>query len=320
MLKGYLCLAAVLLVSCLSPEEDPPPYSLALSGVYRGDHGGITRTRGVASELILNPDGTFRHFLIDSNSATFTSKGKWKTSNKEMVWTQIARSYFYHGAFRIWDTLSAPDTSYLRNVTDSGFERLEATWDTQFVSTVQWVRYHRFPAAISLPQGTFTYTETYRNGIDTSLIDTAETRLEIARSGPFVQKIFTNGGLTSMDVDSLWIQAGTFLITSRNRYCSYDSAGSFCGNSAFDFEYVARLAHIEGGAFDLWIPPGTSYQEIGYWAEFRKAPSLTSGISFVPEAADGTDSHLIPPSIGLYVPHFHDSKEKVDHSGSAGHP
>ena len=270
--KVFLCIAAALLVSCLSPEEDPPPKGFAMTGTFRGDHGAITRLRGFESELIINADGTFRFFLIDSNTATFTFKGKWKGAEREMVWTDIARSYVYHGAFRVWDSLAAPDTSYLRNVTDSGFERLEATLDVKYVSTIQWIRYRRIPAENPLPEGAYIFRETYRNGVDTTLTDTALTRLEIARNGSYIQKIFTNGILTSSDADSQWTQAGTFLITSRNHYCSYESDASYCGDSPLDFEFVARLSHPEENAFRLWIPQGTSFQPFAYWADFRKAP------------------------------------------------
>jgi hypothetical protein len=220
----------------------------------------------------VNTDGTFRYFQIDSNTAVFTSKGKWKIGKEEMVWSGISRSYFYHGAFRKWDTLTSPDTSYLRKVTDSGFERLEATYDSQFASTAQWVKYRRLPDPNPLPEGAYVFSETYRNAIDTAVTDTDSTRLEITHEGSYVQKLFTNGILASMDVDSQWTQVGNYLITSRNRYCSYDTGSSYCGDSPADFEYVARLEDIEEKGFHVWIPAGSSIQGVSFWADFRKAP------------------------------------------------
>lgn len=42
--------------------------------------------------------------------------------------------------------------------------------------------------------------------------------------------------------------------------------------------------------------------------------SLTSSIPMGPEEDDGTDSHVLPPGFGVFMPHHHDSKEKSDHT------
>lgn len=259
------------LASCLSPDEKAPDVQV-LRGTYRGDHGPMTRIRGLESELILDGNGSYRYFLIDSNTAVYTSKGKWKTSEGEMIWTGIARSFLYHGVFKIWDTLAASDTSYLRNVTEAGFERLEATVDSQYASVIQWVKYRRIPDAKPLPEGAFHFSEFYLDGIDTSITDTALIRLEINHNGPYVQSIFHNGKLYSTDVDSQWTQAGSFVVTTSNHYCSYDGGSPYCGKSPSDFEYVARLANIGDTAFHLWLGRDFTFQLFPYWADFRKTP------------------------------------------------
>ena len=271
MRKALFGFAIASLMSCLSPVEDATngPHLL---GVYRGDYGAMTRLHGLESELILRLDGTYRFFLVDSNTAVYTSKGGWKAKGNEMVWTGVARSPLYHGVFRIWDTLAAADTSYIRNVTDRGFERLEATVDTLYAPVVQWVKYRQIPAEKPLPEGAFQFTETYLDGIDTTIVDTAVTRLEITRGGPYIQHIFHNGKLYSTDVDSQWTQAGSFVVTSHNHFCSYETDDPYCGDGPSDFEYVARLSDIGDTGFHLWLTRDFTFLLSPYWADFRKAP------------------------------------------------
>jgi hypothetical protein len=232
----------------------------------------MTRIHGMESELILNEDGTFRYFQIDSNTAFYTAKGEWKATGKDMAWSRVSRSYLYHGGFKIWDTLASPDTSYLRNVADSGFERLEVSTDTLYVSVLRWVTYRRITPAGPLPRGTFEFSETYRDGVDTTRTDTGLTRLEITHDGPYVQRIFLNGAVSMTDVDSLWTQAGTFLITTRNRHCEYETGYTACSDAPSDYEYVARLSDVGDTAFHLWIAPDFTYQPRPFWAKFQRVP------------------------------------------------
>jgi hypothetical protein len=242
------------------------------TGTYRGDHGDITRLHAVESELILSENGTFRYFLINANTAYFTAKGRWSATDQNMAWTRVARSYLYHGGFKIWDTLAAPDTSYLRNLTDSGFERLEVTFDTLDVSVIRWVTYHRISPVKALTEGSYEYTETYRDGYDTTLTDTGRTRLEITRNGPYVQRLFQNGIPSMTDVDSAWTQAGSFLITTRNHHCEFEPGFTACSDAPFDYEYVAQLSEVGDTTFQLWIAPDFTYQPSPYWATLHKAP------------------------------------------------
>jgi hypothetical protein len=266
-----LGLALPLLSACMSATENPPPAS-PQAGTYRGDHGDMTRLHGFESELILDGDGAFRYFQIDSNTAFFTAKGKWGSTENGMIWKGIARSYLYHGGFKIWDTLAAPDTSFIRKLTDSGFERLEVTFDTQYVSVLRWVDYHLVSPANLLPEGTFESSETYRDGVDTNLTDTGLTHLEITRNGQYIQKIFRNGEPLMTDVDSEWTQAGTFLITTRNHHCEFEPGYTACSDAPFDYEYVARLDQVGSTAFHFWMSTDFTYQPSPYWAKFEKAP------------------------------------------------
>ncbi len=269
MRKFLFGLAIPALTACLFNEGEPSR-AHPQSGVYKGDHGEMTRMEGLESELILDADGTFRYFRINSNTATYTSKGSWKAGEKTMIWSGVARSYYYHGSFRYWDTVGTADTSYIRNVTESGFERLEVTWDTLFVPVARWIQYRRFTPENPLPEGTFEYEETYRYGVDTTLMVTGLTRLKIDRNGMYVQHIYRDGVLDMMDVDSAWIQAGSHLITGRNRHCGYDSGFVDCSNAPFDYEYVARLSDVGETGFRLWMGPDFTYQPSPHWAEFRK--------------------------------------------------
>ena len=256
--------------ACLSPT-DTPPSPKPLPGVYRGDHG-TTWTRGLESELILDSHGAFRFFLIDSNTAFYTAKGEWKATEKEMVWSRTSRSYLYHGGFRVWDTLAFPDTSYLRKVSDSGFERLEVASDSHFVSVLRWVEYRRIPPMTPLAAGMYEFRETYRDGVDTAVIDTGLTRLDISRDGPYVQRLFQNSKPTFTDSDSFWTQAGTFLITSRNHHCAHEDGKDICSDAPDEYEYVARLDRVTQSAFRLWIAPDFTFQPEPFWAAFSLEP------------------------------------------------
>ena len=273
MRRMLLIVAAASLAGCFLGTEDPSPPRLS-PGAYRGNHGQLTRLHDLESELVLDPDGTFRYFQIDSNTAYFTAKGKWKAQGNSMEWSGVSRSYLYHGGFGLWDTLASPDTSYLRNITDSGFERLETTYDTQFVSVVRWIPYRLFEAEADLPAGKFEYRETYRNGVDSTLTDTALTRLEITRDGRFLQDTFLNGVLTMTDVDSQWTQRGHYLITSHNRHCEYQYDPEYiaCGDSSPGFEFIARIGEVDEDGFRLWISPDHTRLESPYWVEPVKIP------------------------------------------------
>lgn len=263
--------AIPVLSSCLFTVDHTPP-TLPLAGTYHGDHGVMTRTYGLESELILDGNGTFRYFLIDSNTAFYTSKGRWKATENDMVWTGVARSYLYHGSFRMWDTGAIPDTSFLRNVSDSGFERLEVTYDTLFISVLRWVGYRLISPEQPLPEGTFEFKETYPDGVDPTLTVTGLTRLELTRNGRYTQQVFRNGVLNMEDVDTLWTQAGTHLITAGNRHCEFEPGYTSCSDAPSDYEYVARLSNVGDTAFYLWMAPSFTYQPSPFWAAFQRAP------------------------------------------------
>lgn len=271
MRKFIFGLAIPLLSACLSSTDNPEP-ARPTAGAYSGDHGVMTRIHGLESELILDESGAFRYFLIDSNTALYTAKGRWGASDKDMVWTGVARSYLYHGGFRTWDTLAFPDTAFLRNVTDSGFERLEVTYDTLYISVLRWIRYHRIAPVNPLPEGTFDFSETYPDGVDPTQTVKGLTRLKIDRNGPYTQQLYRDGVLVSEDVDSLWTQAGTHLITTRNRHCTFEPGYAACGAAPPDYEYVARLDEVGDKAFNLWIAPDFTFQPGPFWADFEKAP------------------------------------------------
>lgn len=263
-----------MLTACLSAvEERATGYPAA--GTYQGDHGTMTRRQGLESELILREDGTFRYFFIDSNTAFQTAKGAWSVEGERMEWKDWSRSYLYHGGFRRWDTADAPDTSLLRNVEESGFERMELTYDTLYAPVIRWIRYTRISPEARLPDGEFEFSEAFRDPVDSNLTIRGSTRLEIARDGHYVQKIYHDGEIVMEEVDSLWSQAGTYLITTRNRHCGYEPGYVSCSSAPPEYEYVARLDQVGEDGFSLWIAPDFSYQPGPHWAAFRKDLTVT---------------------------------------------
>jgi hypothetical protein len=264
-------LAFPVLTACLG-GMDGTTSPWPAPGTYRGDHGPMTDTHGLESELVLGEDGSFRYFFIYRNTAFQTSKGEWSADADRMIWRGMIRANLYHGGFRQWDTAATPDTSILRKMDAFGFERLELSYDSLFGSVIRWVGYRLVTPEAKLPEGAFEYSETYPDPVDTTLTIQGLTRLEFIRDGLYNQKIFQNDYLIMEDVDSSWTQSGTHLITTRNRHCAYEPGYASCGAGPPGYEYIARLSDVGYASFRLWVADDFSFQPGPHWAEFRKTP------------------------------------------------
>lgn len=267
MQKINLCIAIAMVFGCQSPFENSTANQIE-PGNYRGYHGKLTDTYGIETELVLNTEGTFRYFFIEQNTAFQTFKGNWHLNENEMILTRKLRSSLYHGGFRVWDTLETPDTTYLRKVTSNSFERLEVTYDTLFNPIAKWIQYQLFPQENTLSDGNYEFRESFKNGVDTTIIDSAITFLSIYNNKLYTQNILINGEQYMSDTDSSWTQVGSFLITSKNNHCEYEPGYSHCMDASPGYEYIARLTNIHSSHFQLWLAPGYTFQPEPLWADF----------------------------------------------------
>jgi hypothetical protein len=245
-------------------------------GFYRGDYGITGRALGLESEMILDANGSFRYFEIHSNEPFRIARGAWNSSADFMVWTSysLGRAYEDDGMdFDEWSILHA-DTSLLRLITDTSFERLEVTRDTLGHSLRRWIPYQR-AALPGVPAcGRYEYAETYTDFFDTVPI-AGRTFIELHTDGSYHDGRFANNIPMYEFEGARWIQAGSFLLTERNRARFYDSTlKAFEPWYEYDssYVYVARISDIQGDSFKNWVASAATYQGVPYWAVYRRSP------------------------------------------------
>jgi hypothetical protein len=245
-------------------------------GFYRGDYGILSQVSGLESEMILDANGHFQYFEIHANEPFYIAQGTWNSSAGFMVWSSysLGRAYEDDGMdFDEWHALKA-DTSLLRRVTDSSFERLEIAQDTLDHSLRQWISYRRSVLPGVLAYGRYEYTETYTNYFDTVPI-AGRAFIELHTDGSYLDGRFANNIPVYEFEGARWIQAGSFLLTKRNRARFYDSTLKvFEPWYEYDsnYVYVAHIRDIQGDSFQNWVASAASYQGFPYWADYRRLP------------------------------------------------
>lgn len=268
--------AAAFLAACVfDSNENGSGEKRIAPGFYRGDHGLATRLFGLESALILDSNGSFRFFRIDSNAVDHEIKGTWRAVADNMIWNGILSSWSqYTGEFTSWDTLHLPDTSLLRNVTGMGFQRLEVSRDSTGNSSVLWVQYQRTAPEPALPDGSYEYTDTFPDYTDITQNQFATTRYEVHRNGAFFETDILNS-LPQLETQfAAWSEVGPFLIANHSSYRSADSAGQFGPWNTYppEFEKVIYLRNVEDSSFQVWVPWDFSNLDHPYWADFHTAP------------------------------------------------
>lgn len=246
-------------------------------GIYRGDYPVFAQTSKLESELVLDSGGAFRYVGKEANAPGFMARGRWSLSEKAMVWQPLATSQSSNGAdFFSWDSTPPPDTAYLRNVSDSSFDRQEILWDYPGNSLIRWVHYHRFTQASILEEGTYECMETFRRYSDTSRDLSGRDVIEIHAGGMVRASRFENGIPGSEFEGADWSMAGSCLIASQIRSRMYnDSLHTFnvWSNGGPDQERVFSFQETSRDSFQLWVPYRYDiYQDSAHWAHCRRLP------------------------------------------------
>jgi len=243
-------------------------------GVYQGQYGSRVRGSNIETELILDSHGCFRYFLIDSNTAFYTAKGRWQASDEEMLLSRVIRAGLNEGGFSFWDTLNAPDSSRLRNVYESSFERQEAFFDSLGIPMLLWVTYHRIPPQPLLSEGRYEFTELFRDWFDTNAVNFGLTRIRLNRGGSFFEDRFQNGKPMFEIEDFSWKQSGSFFIStdSHIRFPTDSTGFSEWFHSPPDYEFITRLQNIGASSFQFWLGADYTVQKFPIWATFKAKP------------------------------------------------
>jgi len=228
---------------------------------------------GLESEMVLDSNHQFRCFFMRDTTPWGILRGSWESHDGMLVWKNaVVRNS--HGGFDFdyWEKYPI-DTSYLRGISDSGFERLEISVDTQYFQLVRWVKYRRMQPLPKLNAGRYEFTETYQDYFD-SAHSTGMSYVELT-SGTY-RDGRVNNGIPVYEFESThWFQSGSFLIMQNSRSRSYDTATKSFSTwdtfpAAAQYEYVVRLRDIQSRRFQQWVPIDMSYQGAPYWVTWQR--------------------------------------------------
>jgi hypothetical protein len=269
-------MGCVLLAGCIenSIDKSTEPATQIKYGVYHSDYGAAGRSQAHESEMVLEADGRYHFFEIQDTTAWDITKGIWESRDGQLiVKSGLQRFAHYSYLFDGWDTLPN-DTSYLRGISEDGFERLEVSRDSGlYYPVVRWVRYLRIEPA-QVADGKYAFTETYPDYVDSAQTHSATAYMDLARNGPYEDGRSEDGRLLWKFHSATWSQLGSFLVVTGAHEVDYDSAGvptdyALDSNS----EYVARIRAATPDSFQQWIPPDQTSTASEHWVTWRRTPS-----------------------------------------------
>lgn len=247
--------------STTGPEkpEDSAATRKIVPGLYVGDYDWIDSNQfNLQSEFLMDADGAFEHLFIYDDEAAYDHKGNWAQSGGDFLFSNIRFSESDGGVFGQTFEME-DDTNSVRDVTDSGFTRME--W-TPLRQKPYWITYKRM-AYPKLAEGDY-----YHHVLDTFIIvaDTSDTtgavdtvkvvdnlyRFEIG--GDSLLFSTTVDTLETYQVDATYRQLGSFLITEHHRIRGKDSTNAFEAWDPRDGTIIVRLKGISDTSFTLWTP------------------------------------------------------------------
>ncbi len=244
-------------------------------GVYRGDYEAVTGIRGAEYELNLGANGRFRTTSIQGFTPFYIAKGEWESAGETMLWKNFVGVYSHNGTdFGFWQALS-PDTSFLRKISDTSFERLEVVFDTLEGPVMRWVPYRSVNPPPAPTDGRYEYQETYRDPIDSTRTVSGLAFIEFRPGGIYHDGRFADGKPMYEFTADQWTQTGSFIVTANNHYRYYnDSLQAFdpWQDEYSDFEYVFRIRNVSADSFQSWQVQDASYQGYPFWASYRRVP------------------------------------------------
>ena len=267
-------MATVLLSGCIFSGDGDSQTVRLKSGAYHSDYGAAGRSQGHESELVLEANGKFHFFGIQDTTAWEVTKGNWKSGDGEtlILTSSLQRYAHYSYLFDSWDSLP-PDTSYLRQISDNAFERLEVSYDSGFYSpVVRWVQYRRFEPQ-TLSDGQYVFTEVYPDYYDSATLHAGSAYMNLVRNGSYADGR-SEDGKPLWDFQSLhWTQLGSFIIVTGANGHNYDSSGTV---SAFQLdsnaEFVAQVRAVGRDSFQQWIPEDQSFTNLQHLVTWRRKP------------------------------------------------
>lgn len=256
-LSACLGLLAILLGGCImggSKDDDTSvdpqdeknsgePAKPIKPGYYRGNIEPIAPGSTNEPEIILNEDGTFRYLTVENNEVVEMLAGTWTSRQDSLFHDRLLGSATNTGYFEFWDTLSA-DTSIIRNVTDTSFERQQFLPEAnQGFGKIVWVKYRLISYPILTP-GRFELNETFNDTPFTVAFDLRDNK-------NFTLDISFNEKQISRNTADWW-QLGSFIFTRKHTFFEPDSNQEMVAIETFDAETGYRVKDISANAFKVW--------------------------------------------------------------------
>lgn len=263
---------AVLFVSgCIFDVRESPGANALKPGAYHSDYGAAGRDQNHESEMVLEAGGGFHFFEIQDTTAWGITKGNWESHDGELILKSGLRRFAHYSyLFDSWDTVPA-DTSYLRQISDDAFERLEVSRDSGlYYPVVRWVQYHRFEP-LPIADGQYAYTENYPDYYDSTKIHSDTAYMNLTHSGSYEDGRFEDGKLLWVFQSEHWSQLGSFLVVTAAHGNNYDTLGvgtEFSLDS--NAEYVARVRVLGRDSLEQWVPSDQAFTFVDHWVTWRR--------------------------------------------------
>ncbi len=249
---------------------NPPQIPVVLAqGVYRGDYGPSGDSLLLETEMILGEEGDYTFVIIQVNDARIVMTGKFAITPENQFATGEMRLAFSSNGNGLFDSTDweagAPDTAFLRNVTDTSFERYEALPGAAVPRSL-WVKYTKTDYG-RLQDGYFDAEATYEDSTGTYNYRTV-VRLESGE--PFLQRDFVNEWEYHQIESAGWRQQGSFLVTDDNvRRVAADSTSPLEDAAVFGGEIYYRVQDAGSDGFRIWYGPVDVFDE-GAWVEYKR--------------------------------------------------
>ena len=242
-------------------------------GFYAAVYDSSYDSLGYASEAVLDSNGSHRWFRIEYDLAMSESRGRWIATDSELTLSQQVSSSLGYGFFGglipelFTNFRPAPaDTSPIRNLTDSSFEKHETGPDGR---RALWVTY-RLSAQSRPGPGRYDYRDTVFF-IDTLGIPypgyVTRQEYRFGTSDTAVYAGFWND-TPQVEIELPWTMAGSMLVADHPRRRYYDDSTQSFGPWAdtLNGDWAIRLRAVTGASFE-W------YDSWYYrWAVFRREP------------------------------------------------
>jgi hypothetical protein len=266
---GAVC---VILAGCTTDSGETAVNQLK-PGAYHSDYGAAGRSQKHESEMVLDADGRYHFFDIQDTTAMGMTKGNWEFRDGSLiVKSGLQRYAHYSYLFDSWDTIPA-DTSYLREISNDAFERLEVSRDSGlYYPVVRWVQYRRIEP-MQIADGRYQFTETYAYPSDSTRLHAGLAYMIVTRNGSYEDGRSVDGRPLWIFQSATWSLLGSFLVVTGAHGEDYDSAGTATPFTLdADAEYISRIRAASPDSFQQWIPSDQTNTDSEHWVTWRRTP------------------------------------------------